>query len=57
MKFEGQVLVVNTKDNSGGVIQSPELVDIEGRRFIRGSSVTLDNEGSPLHDRRPPPLK
>ena len=45
MKFEGQVLVVNTTDRNGGVIQSPELVDIEGRKFICGTAVMLDDEG------------
>ena len=45
MKFEGQVLVINTTDHSGAVIQSPEFVELEGRRFICGTSVMLDDAG------------
>ena len=45
MKFEGQVLVINTAVQGGAVIQSPELVDVEGRRFITGTAVMLDDEG------------
>ena len=45
MKFEGQVLVINTETNGGAVIQSPELVDMAGRKFIAGTAVMLDNEG------------
>ena len=45
MKFEGQVLVVNSVSQGGAVIQSPELVDIEGRKFVTGTAVMLDNEG------------
>jgi hypothetical protein len=46
VKFEGQVLVISTTDpGGGGVIQSPELVEIEGRKFIRGTAVMLDDEG------------
>ena len=45
MKFESQVLIINTMMHGGAVIQSPELVDLEGRRFICGTSVMLDDEG------------
>jgi hypothetical protein len=45
MKFEGQVLVVNTTGAGGAVIQSPEFTEIDGRRFITGTAVLLDNEG------------
>ncbi len=27
------------------MIQSPELVDLDGRKFIAGTAVMLDNEG------------
>jgi hypothetical protein len=45
MKFESQVLVINTLDRAGAVIQSPEFVDLEGKRFICGTSVMLDDSG------------
>ena len=45
MKFEGQVLVINTAASGGAAIQSPELIDFEGRKFITGTAVMLDNEG------------
>jgi|GEM_PF-3587296 len=45
MKFEGQVLVINSIGNGGAVIQSPEFSEMGGRKFITGTAVMLDNEG------------
>ena len=45
MKFEGQVLVINSIGKGGAVIQSPEFADMDGRRFITGTAVMLDDEG------------
>jgi hypothetical protein len=45
MKFEGQILVINTVEKGGAVIQSPEFADMDGRRFIVGTAVMLDDKG------------
>jgi hypothetical protein len=45
MKFECQVLVINAGSQGGAVLQAPELVDMEGRKFISGTAVMLDDEG------------
>jgi hypothetical protein len=45
MKFESQVLVINTTDRAGAVIQSPEFTELESRKFICGTSVMLDDKG------------
>ena len=45
MNFEADVLVINTKDGNGGVIQNPQFHELEGRRFICGTSTLLDDEG------------
>jgi hypothetical protein len=44
MKFEAQVLVISSA-NGGAVLQSPEMVDVEGRKFITGTAVMTDDEG------------
>ncbi|MES2707885.1 MAG: hypothetical protein V4726_14935 [Verrucomicrobiota bacterium] len=46
MKFESQILVINTVDDSGAVIESPELIELGGRQFISGNYIQKDDEGS-----------
>jgi hypothetical protein len=45
MKFEGQVLSIFTTGTSGAVVESPEIVNLEGRKFICGVSIRWDDEG------------
>jgi len=45
MKFESQVLVINTVGQGGAVIQSPEFADMDGKKFIIGTAVMLDSDG------------
>jgi hypothetical protein len=45
MKFKGNLLVINSAGGSGAVIESPELQDIDGTKFIVGISVVADDKG------------
>jgi len=45
MKFEGNLLVINSVGGDGAVIESPEFRDIEGKKFIVGTSVAADDDG------------
>ena len=44
MQFEGKLLVINTINDGGAVIENPGIEQIEGRKFIVGTSVGSDGE-------------
>lgn len=43
--FQGNLLVVNTLDNGGAVIENPEFRNIGSKEFLVGSSIMNDDNG------------